>query len=96
MDATADVVVDELNRRGAPVARFDLGEVVVAAELVGPRWVGQLRAAGRTARLEDALGVYYRRPSAPTAPPGTDPQVGAWIEAEARLGAAGVAGRPAA
>ncbi|MDQ2882832.1 MAG: hypothetical protein M3Y48_17035 [Actinomycetota bacterium] len=90
MDPTADVVVEELNRRAIPVIRFDLGEVVVAAELVGTRWVGQLRAGSRCARLEDTVGVYYRRPSAPTAPPGTDPQIGAWIEAEARWGLRGL------
>ena len=90
MDATADVVVDELNRRGVPVTRFDLGEVTVAAELVGSRWVGELRTATRTARLEDTLGVYYRRPSRPTAPPGTDPQISAWIETEARWGLRGL------
>lgn len=90
MDPTADVVVDELNRRAIPVIRFDLGEVVVAAELVGSRWVGQLRAGSRCARLEDAVGVYYRRPSAPTAPSGTDPQVVAWVEAEARWGLRGL------
>ncbi|MBV9162376.1 MAG: hypothetical protein JO281_12665, partial [Pseudonocardiales bacterium] len=80
MDPTADVLIDELNRRAVPVVRFDLGEVVVAAELIGSRWVGQLRAGNWYARLEDTVGVYYRRPSAPTAPPGTDPQIGAWIE----------------
>lgn len=90
MDATADLVVDELNRRGVPVVRFDLGEVTVAAELVGSRWVGQLRTASRTTRLEDALGIYYRRPSQPAAPPGTDVQVGAWIETEARWGLRGL------
>jgi protein-L-isoaspartate O-methyltransferase len=90
MDATADLVVDELNRRDVPVVRFDLGEVTVAAELVGSRWVGQLRTASRTTRLEDALGVYYRRPSQPTAPLGTDPPIGAWIETEARWGLRGL------
>ncbi|MGH3985680.1 MAG: hypothetical protein ACRDST_24110 [Pseudonocardiaceae bacterium] len=89
MDPTADVVVDELNRRAVPVVRFDLGEVV-AAELVGSRWVGQLRTGSRSARMEDAVGVYYRRPSQPIAPPGTDPQVGEWIEAEARWGLRGL------
>lgn len=59
MDPTADVVVDELNRRAIPVVRFDLGEVAVAAELVGSRWVGQLRIENRSVRLEDTLGVYY-------------------------------------
>jgi hypothetical protein len=90
MDPTADVVVDELNRRAIPVVRFDWGEVAVAAELVGSRWVGQLRIGNRSARLEDTLGVYYRRPSQPTAPPDTDPHIGAWIEAEARWGLRGL------
>lgn len=90
MDATADVVVEELNRRDVPVARFDWDEVTVSAELVGARWVGEVRTSSRVARLEDARGIYYRRPSRPTAPPGTDPEVGAWIETEARWGLRGL------
>lgn len=89
-DATADVVVEELNRRGVTVVRFDLDEITVAAELVGSRWVGQLRTPTRTARIEEAVGIYYRRPSRPAAPPGTDPEIGAWIEAEAYWGLRGL------
>ncbi|MGH4026381.1 MAG: MvdC/MvdD family ATP grasp protein [Pseudonocardiaceae bacterium] len=90
LDATADVVIDELNRRGVPVVRFDLGEITVSAELVGSRWVGQLSTKTRTARIEDTAGIYYRRPSPPTAPTGTDAEISAWVEAEARWGLRGL------
>ncbi len=90
LDATADVVIDELNRRGVPVVRFDLDEITVAAELVGSGWVGQLRTPTRTARIEEVIGIYYRRPSRPIAPPGTDPEIGAWIEAETCWGLRGL------
>lgn len=90
LDATADVVVDELNRRGVPVVRFDLDEITVAAELVGSGWVGQLRTPTRTARIEETVGIYYRRPSRPAAPPGTDPEIGTWVETESRWGLRGL------
>lgn len=90
VDATADVVIDELNRRDVPVVRFDLNEVTVSAELVGSRWVGQLRTSTRTARIEETAGIYYRRPSRPAAPPGTDPEFGSWIETETRWGLRGL------
>ena len=90
LDATADVVVEELNYRGVPVVRFDLDEVTVIAELDGSRWVGQLRTPTRSATIEEAGGIYYRRPSRPTAPPGTDPAIGLWIEAETRWGLRGL------
>src|SRR5262245_29568407 len=90
LDATADVVIDELNRRNVPVVRFDLNDVTVAAELSASGWVGQLRTSTRTARIEEAIGIYYRRPSRPAAPPGMDPQIGAWIETETRWGLRGL------
>lgn len=90
LDATADVVIEELNRRGVPVMRFDLGEIMVAAELVGSRWIGELSTPTRTARIEEVVGIYYRRPSRPSAPPGAEPEIGAWIETEARWGLRGL------
>ncbi len=90
LDATADVVIDELNGRDVPVVRFDLDEITVAAELVGCRWEGQLRTPTRTARIEEAIGIYYRRPSRPVPPAGTDPEIGAWIETEIRWGLRGL------
>ncbi|MGH3898550.1 MAG: hypothetical protein ACRDTA_09900 [Pseudonocardiaceae bacterium] len=90
LDATADVVIDELNRRGVPVVRFDLNDITVAAELVGSGWVGQLRTPTRTVRIEEAIGIYYRRPSRPVAPPDTSPEIGAWIETETRWGLRGL------
>lgn len=90
LDATSDVVINELNRRDVPVMRFDLDEITVAAELVGASWVGRLCTPTRMARIEDAIGIYYRRPSRPAAPPDTDPEIGAWIETETRWGLRGL------
>jgi hypothetical protein len=90
LDSTADVVIEELNRRGVPVARFDLNEITVAAELTGAEWTGTLSTPTRTVSLDDAAGIYYRRPTPVTAPPGTDPEVAAWIEAEGRWGLRGL------
>lgn len=90
LDATADVVIDALNRRGVPVVRFDWDEITVSAELVGSRWVGQLRTKTRTARIEDTVGIYYRRPTRAAAPHGADAEIGAWIEAETRWGLGGL------
>lgn len=90
LDATADVVIDELNRRNVPVVRFDLNEIRVAAELSGAGWIGLLRTPTRTARIEDVNGIYYRRPSGPAAPAGIDPAIGAWIETETRWGLRGL------
>lgn len=90
LDSTTDVVIEELNRRGAPVVRFDLDEITVTAELDGSRWVGTLRTPTRTVQLAEATGIYYRRPSHPTAPSGTDPEIAAWIETEKRWGLRGL------
>lgn len=92
-DPTADFVVEELNRRGAPVFRFDAadfpGRLTVTGALGGDGWLGSLRLGGRTVALADIGGLYFRRPTAfsfgemPT-------QAGAWARAEARCGLGGL------
>lgn len=68
LDLTADMVITELNRKGAPVVRFnpaDIGtDLMVSAQFgVCPApVVGQLRTPSRTADLEHARAVYWRRP----------------------------------
>ena len=68
LDLTADMVITELNRKGAPVVRFnpaDIGtDLMVSARFgVCPApVVGQLRTPSRTADLEHARAVYWRRP----------------------------------
>ncbi|GAA2791443.1 MvdC/MvdD family ATP grasp protein [Saccharopolyspora taberi] len=89
-DATADVVIDELNRRGVPLVRADLGDLTVSAELDGPRWTGVLAAEHHAVKLDDITGIYYRRPTNPTAPDGVSREVAEWIEAEQRWGLRGL------
>ncbi|WOX11331.1 ATP-grasp ribosomal peptide maturase [Streptomyces sp. N50] len=68
LDLTADLVITELNRKGAPVVRFnpaDIGtDLVVSARFgVCPTpVVGQLRTSSRTTGLEHVRAVYWRRP----------------------------------
>lgn len=90
LDSTADVVIEELNRRGVPVARFDLDEITVTAELDGDHWVGSLSTPSRTVELDDVAGIYYRRPSPASAPPNVDPEAVEWVEAEIRWGLRGL------
>ncbi|MGW2044233.1 ATP-grasp ribosomal peptide maturase [Streptomyces sp. NPDC001858] len=67
-DITADMVITHLNRRGVPVVRFnpaDIGlDLTVTARLGScPASVaGHIRTPSRTAGLEHARAVYWRRP----------------------------------
>ncbi|WP_406298341.1 MvdC/MvdD family ATP grasp protein [Embleya sp. NBC_00888] len=66
-DATADFVVEELNRRGIPLARIDTGafpdSVDLSATFGQDGWRGRLSEGARTVRLEDLRAVLWRRPS---------------------------------
>jgi ATP-grasp ribosomal peptide maturase len=67
-DATADLVIAELNRRRVPVLRFDPGRdfpvrAVIAARTAGGGWTGHLTVADRTADLSAVRALYHRRPS---------------------------------
>lgn len=90
-DPTVDYVVEELNRRGAPVFRCDPGEfpqrLTLTARL-GEGWAGSLRLAGRSLRLDQVGCVYYRRPSVFEFP--EDLAEARWALAEARIGLGGV------
>ena len=72
VDATADEVIAELNRRGVPVARFDLadfpGQVEFSAELGDGGLSGVLDTPSRTVDLHRVRSVYYRRPGRPEWP----------------------------
>lgn len=89
-DATADVVITELNRRGIPLVRADLGELRVSAELAGARWTGLLATEHHSVKLDDITGIYYRRPTNPAPPEGAPGDVAEWIEAEQRWGLRGL------
>ncbi|MBK6013592.1 ATP-grasp ribosomal peptide maturase [Streptomyces sp. MBT53] len=72
LDLTADMVIAELNRKGVEVVRFnpaDIGADLTVSARFGclPAPVaGQLRTLSRTAALEHARAVYWRRPGWPT------------------------------
>jgi len=97
-DPTADYVVSELNRRGAPVFRCDPGEfpqrLTITARLgtgdATTGWAGNLRLPERTVSLRDIGCIYYRRPTSFDLPAGMSEQVRRWSAVEARIGVGGV------
>lgn len=93
-DPTADVVIGEIVRRGAPVARFDVGDFPVDAQLTAIHtddgYYGRLSGPDGTVDLEEIGSVYYRRPSRFTFPPGMSDADRVYAETEARLGLGGV------
>ncbi|MFF4223164.1 ATP-grasp ribosomal peptide maturase [Streptomyces abikoensis] len=70
-DQTADMVITELNRRNAPVIRFnpaDIGEDLMVSARFGTcpaSPAGQVRTPTRAADLEGVRSVYWRRPTWP-------------------------------
>lgn len=72
-DATADMVIGELNRRGVPVVRFNPADLQDGTLTVSARFgtcpgvpvAGQVRTPSRTADLTRVRAVYWRRPDWP-------------------------------
>lgn len=72
-DATADLVIAELNQRGVPVVRVDPADIDPAtgsdltfAARIGAgtdRWSGDVRTSSRALDLVRVRSVYHRRPS---------------------------------
>ncbi|MBO3674783.1 ATP-grasp ribosomal peptide maturase [Streptomyces sp. NEAU-YJ-81] len=95
-DATADLVIAELNERSIPVCRVDPGdfpEAVTMAAGIGPDgrlWDGVLRGQHRDVSLTDVRSVYYRRPAAHRLHPDMSHQDARWADAEARAGFGGL------
>ncbi|MBV9022766.1 MAG: ATP-grasp ribosomal peptide maturase [Streptomycetaceae bacterium] len=93
-DPTADVVVEELNRRAVPVVRLDPGDfpdtVTVAASSTVGGLAGSLCTSSRAADLEAVRSVYWRRPSPYAAPAGLDGQDARWCVEQARYGLGGI------
>ncbi|MFD3483523.1 ATP-grasp ribosomal peptide maturase [Streptomyces sp. NPDC058665] len=92
-DATADLVVAELNRRRVPVLRFDPGRDFPASAVLASRtgaagWGGRLTVGERTADLADVRALYHRRPSAYA--PNAHDQTADFIAKENRRGLGGV------
>ncbi|MFE5325465.1 ATP-grasp ribosomal peptide maturase [Embleya sp. NPDC056575] len=93
-DPTADLVVEELNRRAVPVFRADLAEfpmeLSLAASFDGVAWRGSLRNARRELDLAAVRSVYYRRLTRPRFPAGMAVSARRVAEREARLGFSGL------
>lgn len=94
-DATADLVIAELNRRRVPVLRFDPGRdfpasVVLAARVGTGGWGGRLTVGDRTADLSAVRSLYHRRPSPYLT--GGDEQAARFAAQENRRGLGGVLG----
>ncbi|MFI5839470.1 ATP-grasp ribosomal peptide maturase [Catenuloplanes sp. NPDC051500] len=93
-DTTADMVVDVLNRRGAPVFRCDTAEfptrLQLAARPAGRSWRGTLASSRREVALEEISAVYYRRPTHFELDHMMSDAERAWAADEARHGFGGV------
>lgn len=93
-DATADTVIEELNRRGVPVARLDPGDfptrVTAHATFDDSGMGGTVRTRTRTVELGAVRSVYWRRPSAYAAAPDLGGQDARWCVDQARYGLGGI------
>ncbi|WP_250306369.1 ATP-grasp ribosomal peptide maturase [Streptomyces sp. A 4/2] len=94
-DATADLVIHELNRRQVPVLRIDPGRdfpgpAVLRARLGPSGWTGTLSAEGRTADLGGVRALYHRRPNLYA--PADDTQDAMFAARENRRGLGGILG----
>lgn len=72
-DVHANLVIEALNQRHAPVARVDpadIGPDLIFGACIGDErkeWTGRLRTTSRDIALEEVGAVYYRRPTPFTA-----------------------------
>jgi hypothetical protein len=95
-DATADLVIAELNERSVPVCRLDpadFPESLSMAARIGhdlTSWQGVLQGQHRDVSLADVRSVYYRRPGTPRLHPGMSEQDARWALAEAQAGFGGL------
>lgn len=93
MDATADLVVEELHRREVPVVRFDTGDFPQQLRLTArlrDGWAGPLTGATRSLLLDAVRSVYYRRPTMFRMSDRIPEAALAWTREEARRGLGGV------
>ncbi|MGW1147710.1 ATP-grasp ribosomal peptide maturase [Streptomyces sp. NPDC002454] len=96
LDATADLVIAELNDRGVPVHRADPGDFPNRTEFGATlgtgqvAWSGTWRGQHRGLRMQDVTAVYYRRPRPFALHPGLSAEDARWAFDEARAGFGGV------
>lgn len=92
-DVTADVVVEELNRRRVPVVRLDPGdfpEAVGVSVRADGGLSGTVATESRSVEVAAVRSVYWRRPRPYTAAVGLAGQDARWCVQEARHGLGGV------
>ena len=95
-DPTADMVVEELNRRAADVFRFDTADfplrLSVAAELTDTQeeWIGSAQNGRRTLNLGEVAGIYYRRPTSFKFHDELSVEERRWSAIQARMGLGGL------
>ncbi|WP_229328358.1 ATP-grasp ribosomal peptide maturase [Streptomyces sp. UNOC14_S4] len=93
-DVTADLVIAELNAQGAPVVRLDPGDfpsaVTLEARLDDGGLSGLIDTATRRIDVSGVRSVYWRRPSAYTAPVDMTGAEAQWCVEQARHGLGGV------
>lgn len=95
-DATADLVIAELNDRDVPVWRLDPGdfpECLSVSARIGaglPNWRGLIQGRHRGTSLDHVRSVYYRRPSPFCLNPALSDGDARWAQSEARAGFGGL------
>ncbi|MFG2193135.1 ATP-grasp ribosomal peptide maturase [Streptomyces sp. NPDC048639] len=92
-DATADLVITELNQRRVPVLRLDPGRdfpdpAVLSARMGPDGWSGVLTVGQRTVDLGSVRALYHRRPNVYA--PDDDSQSSKFAAQENRRGLGGV------
>ncbi|MFJ5227882.1 ATP-grasp ribosomal peptide maturase [Streptomyces sp. NPDC088400] len=95
-DATADLVVRELNERRVPVVRLDPGDfperMTVNSTLGEAGLGGSVRTTTRVIGLDRVRSVYWRRPSAYSAAARLSERDASWCVDQARYGLGGILG----
>lgn len=93
-DPTADAVIAEIVKRGARVARHDLGDfptrIRFTAEHGAQGWAGRMSESEIATQIDQVVSVYYRRPSQFRFPPGMSNADQVYAGEEARIGVGGV------
>ena len=92
-DTTADLVVKELDHRGAQVFRVDTGDFPLSLRVSAwfdGTWHGEIRSADGSVDLRKIRSVYVRRPTAFTFPPSMTDAEQRFAGREARRGIGGL------
>ena len=92
-DVTSNFVIAELNKRGVPVARFNLADIgpglTVSAHYDDEPVAGQLKTPSRAVDLRQVRSLYWRRPTWPDFSQLSSPDA-AHSAAQVRFGLGGI------